>query len=935
VSVSARDLYFVLRVRDEASNVLTGVSRDILKIGAAAQASSARAESAALRQQAANVRAAGTARVEALKAAEAQERETAARMRAAGATKQQIAAVDAQARAYSRQASAVSVATDKEVASLRKQAAAYDMQAKNLEADVAKHQRLSRTLTDVSSAATIAGLAMVGMGALASAALLSTVKAGQEYDRQVALTKTQTDGFAASLQDLGQMGKDVASKVAAPFAEMQTALYDIFSSTNANMSQAKVLLDAFAKAAVAGQVSIDDSSRSTMSIMNAFKIPFQNVNTVLDKQFQLVRKGVGTYAQFSSVIGKLTPSAVRLGQNLDTMDAMLIFLTRNGLSTASAVAAAARAMDALANPSTTAKLEELGIKSRDATGKFLPLVDILKNMKKYLLALPPPDRAKALFDIFKGSGGTIQAKRFFDLALPNAKGAGNLDQFQTFLKDMQGSTGQFSQAYQTMADTVASKTQLLKNNFNIMKTTIGQALEPAFKRLLDIGAKIVGWFNGLSPAQQKQIAKWALIAAAVTTLAGVIVIIIGGIGALAAAMTALGISLGTVLLVVGGVAAGIVALAGAAVLAYKGSAPLRNLFSDIGQTFSDVWTKDIWPFIQGVKQGFDSYLQPAFSALGDVLNNKVIPAIDDLWNRIGSKLVAVLGEVARFLKDQVVVAFQLMADMIKKVVVPMISSLTDYYNKHKGAIDKVIWAVMQVVKWFLILLGSAVLVALVAIMAIVVAAFYVLYKTVSVFIDTISILVRWVKNAIIWMNNLGNSINNAADAFGRAIKTGFNAVISWFQHLPGYIRSAVISFRTLLIQSGKDLINGLLSGIDTVAGRLLQKAKDLGNSIKNAFNTAMSIFSPSRAMMPSGAHIVNGIGVGIDRATPALLKKVRRVANNIKANVDVGHPKAAPVVPSKRRGPGEGKQVVVNVYTQEIRPEYHSQQLGQLIASTA
>jgi hypothetical protein len=42
---------------------------------------------------------------------------------------------------------------------------------------------------------------------------------------------------------------------------------------------------------------------------------------------------------------------------------------------------------------------------------------------------------------------------------------------------------------------------------------------------------------------------------------------------------------------------------------------------------------------------------------------------------------------------------------------------------------------------------------------------------------------------------------------------------------------------------------------------------------------------------------------------------------------------AAPVVPLKQKG-SASKQVNVNVYTQEIRPEYHSQQLGQLLVGT-
>lgn len=933
MSVTARDLYFVLRVRDEASNVLSGVSRDILKIGAAAQASSARAQAASLRQMAANARAAGEQKAEALKSAAAQERETAAQMRAAGATKDQIAAVDAQARAYARQAAEVSAATDKEVASFRKQAAAYDLQAKNLEKEVAGHQQLSRTLNDVSSAATATGLVLVGVGALGVAALMSTVKAGVEYDRQVALTKTQVDGFSASLKQLGQEGKDVASNIGVSFDQMQSTLFDIFSSTNANLAQSKTLLTAFAKAAVAGQVSMEDAGRSTMSIMNAFKIPIGDVNTVLDKQFQLVRKGVGTYGQFANVIGKLTPSAVRLGQNLDTMDATLIFLTRNGLSTASAVAAAARAMDALANPNTTGKLDALGIASRDASGKFLPLVDILKNMRKYLLALPAPDRAEALFNIFKGSGGTIQAKRFFDLVLPNAKSAGSLDQFIGFLNDMKNSSGQFNQAYKTLADTVASKTQVLKNNFNIMKTSIGQDLEPEFKKLLDFGSKLIGFFNGLSPATQGSLAKFALMASAITIIVGGVVLFIGALGALAAALAAIGLDLGPVLLITAAVAAGFVAIGGAVVAAIRGSAPIQKLFHDIGQTFSDVWSQDIQPFAQNVRAIFDQQLLPALQALWAVVNNKVVPVLDTLWNEFGKKLTKDIGEAAGDIRVVLIVAFATLTEMINKFVIPTIDKLSAYYDKHKTAIDKVVAAVAQLVKWTIILMGGGALAGLVVVVAAVIAVFLIIIKVITTAIQMISTLVRWAKDAYNAMDHFGDGINHASTATANAVGGALKGLVNWFENLPGRIKSALSGFAGLLISSGHDLIAGLEKGIDNATGGLLGKAANLGSKLKGAFNAAMSIFSPSRVMAVSGMQVVAGIGVGIDQGTPALLKKVKNMASNVKASVDVSSTQA-PVVPYKRSGSGDGKQVVVNVYTQEIRPEYHAQQLGNLIAST-
>src|SRR6516165_8274232 len=83
------------------------------------------------------------------------------------------------------------------------------------------------------------------IGAVGAAGLLFFGKAAQsaiDYNRQVALTQTQMYGVKASFDQVAQAGLDVASKIAVPLDEIQSGLYDIFSSMDVNLSQAKYLL---------------------------------------------------------------------------------------------------------------------------------------------------------------------------------------------------------------------------------------------------------------------------------------------------------------------------------------------------------------------------------------------------------------------------------------------------------------------------------------------------------------------------------------------------------------------------------------------------------------------------------------------------------------------------------------------------------------------
>jgi TP901 family phage tail tape measure protein len=428
-----------------------------------------------------------------------------------------------------------------------------------------KHEEAKRAALDSKKAAVesagrwvIGGAVMAAAGAAGVLALHRMAMGAVEYQRQATLTLTQTDRVKTSVSELEGISTRVARSIGVPLEQLQPALYDIFSSMNVNVKESEQLLTAFAKEAVAGQVSIQDASRATIGIMNTFDIPVSKVNEVLDIQFQLVRKGVGTFGQFATVLGRATPSAVRAGQNFKTLAAMMAFLTKNGLTTAMAAASAQRALDAFANPSVAAKfanlgeviekhsglsamrLRELGIDTdkvsvriRDAHGNFRGFIPVMGELSKVLGGLPAPSRAAILKEVFKGAGGTIQAMRYFNVVIPRFK-----EQNQLF-HDMMRSSGAFEQAYRLMSESVAVKTEILNNNWKIFKLNLGEGAVPALNRLVVIGTKALQWFNDLTPTQRHAISQTIAFTSVVVALTGVLVALAGTVKVVGASIAIL------------------------------------------------------------------------------------------------------------------------------------------------------------------------------------------------------------------------------------------------------------------------------------------------------------------------------------------------------------------------------------------------------------
>jgi TP901 family phage tail tape measure protein len=414
-----------------------------------------------------------------------------------------------------------------QVAAIRRTNRAQEIAiARQKEMAVAAATARRNTLRAVGAVAVVATV-VAAAAAAAVFGLFKLANATKDYNQQIAYTLTQVDKEKTSVRDLRRISDDVAKSIAAPLEQLQPALYDIFSSMNVSVKQSRILLRAFAREAVAGQVDVRTAARSTIGIMNAFHIPVRKVNEVLDFQFQLVRKGVGTFSDFARTIGRSVPSAVRAGQSYQTLGGMLAFLTRNGLSAAMAAASAGRALDAISNPAVVKRLGDFGktiadasglsarklralgidvnrtsIRVADSHGKFRPMVDIMREFSQVLLKLPPVARVAVLKELFKGAGGTIQARRFFDIVIKR------FPEFNALIRDMGHASGATREAYDKMAGTVASRTELLKNRWKLIRNSFSDQLQPALQGVITLMFRATGaaegfakWFKGtLVPA---------------------------------------------------------------------------------------------------------------------------------------------------------------------------------------------------------------------------------------------------------------------------------------------------------------------------------------------------------------------------------------------------------------------------------------------------
>lgn len=162
----------------------------------------------------------------------------------------------------------------------------------------------------------------------------------------------------------------------------------------------------------------------------------------------------------------------------------------------------------LASPAKEASLwlDELGINVFDANGSLKSMPDTIAELQEGFAGLSDQQQLAAASAIF----GKNQAAKW--VTLINGPG---IEALQGYKDSIEGATG----ASQAMADALMSgpggAVEQLKSSFDVFKYSAGEALSGAVVPFIEKITDLLDKFNKMDPEQQKQIVKWAMMAAAV------------------------------------------------------------------------------------------------------------------------------------------------------------------------------------------------------------------------------------------------------------------------------------------------------------------------------------------------------------------------------------------------------------------------------------
>lgn len=431
--------------------------------------------------------------------------------------------------------------------------------------------RMKNTSQEMAPVA-MAGMGMVQAGGQISSAgksILSTF--GAIVDEGSAFEKTMSNVAAVSrINKTSQAFKDLEDAAMKLGASTQFSARQVgegmtfLAMAGFDANQQITAMPDMLKLAQVGNIDLAASADIASNVLGAFKLEAKDMNRVANVMAATMTRSNVNMTQLADTFKYAAPIANAVGMSIEDLAAMTGLLGDVGIQGSQAGTALRAAMVRLAKPPKMAAsaLEDLGLATMDAQGNLRGLPTILEEIRKKTDKMGTGKRLEAISKIF----GTEASAAMADLVSKADKSGKSIDSFAESIR-LATKADELSQIASSMADNVEGAGKAFDSAASAVNIGIFNSFKNVWKRILQIGAKILLWLYEFIK-NNKTLVKWVSIIAAGI---GVVLIVLGSLitmgGIMAGAFVAMsmaaamfGISLSAAIWPVTLVVVGIIAL---------------------------------------------------------------------------------------------------------------------------------------------------------------------------------------------------------------------------------------------------------------------------------------------------------------------------------------------------------------------------------------
>lgn len=329
---------------------------------------------------------------------------------------------------------------------------------------------------------------MAGMAALIGLPMIGAMRAFAAFEKQMAEVSTMLDKPSQHMKEFSSAVQGMSMRFGQSTETLAKGLYQILSAT-IDASQALHVLNASAKAAIAGLSDTTTAADLITTVLNSYNMSAGEATKVSDILFATIKRGKTTFAELAQFLGKLTAVSAEVGVAFEEVTATIALLTRNGVQTEVAVTAIRQALASLLKPAKQSADEFERIFGMAMSPEAIEQMGGLPGFLKKLSERSGKEIAK-MFPNVRALMGVLPA-------------ASNNAELQKDVKAMQQSAGATEEAYKKMANTLSFQLDRLKKSFIVFLQTLGEAFMPEIKDGIEafngMAASAIAWVKTQKP----------------------------------------------------------------------------------------------------------------------------------------------------------------------------------------------------------------------------------------------------------------------------------------------------------------------------------------------------------------------------------------------------------------------------------------------------
>lgn len=778
-------------------------------------------------------------------------------------------------------------------------------------------QRVGSAMTSIGKASTVAGVAI---GAMSISAIKSYGTFQESINKAAVIAGSSNKSLKGDMKDLETEALSLGKTLPISAEDAGNAMIEM-ARNGASIKDLKTEFPAIAKASAVAGADLAGTATTVQQAMNIWGGGAKNAakdSAILAKNANMSNAEVEDMGQAFANVGS---TAATLGIGIKDTSTAIGLMSNSGLGAAQGSQDLAHALTLMARPTKVAagEMQELGIKYTDASGKFKPFPQILKEVAKATDGMSKSQKIAALTNLYGAAGAKAMLPLLIQTEKKTKSGKSGWDAYSDSLGKVSGSAKAankyLSDNANNMTKNVGQSLDQMMDAFDaVVKTSIG-TIAPQIQSVANALGDFATWLNkSKSPMASftKNLIAWSPVIAGVLIVFGLLTIGIGkmitSFNSIVGAAKAIGGGLQAIwgvmaanpvvalIVVIAALVAGLVYFFTQTKTGKKLWSSfiswLKSAWSGIKTFFSGLWngiTKTFNNAAKGVQNGWNS-VTTFFSNLWTGIVNGATSAWNGLtsffsgiWSGVANIATSIWGGISSFFSglwngivSAAMAVWNTFGPALTTIWQGIVSIATGVWNMLKAVIMGPILIVLDFLTGSWTQLGADLQLIWTNIVT---AASQIWTGLVTYFSGVWSLITTYAQTA--WnlftsvIEAVWNGIVSGASAIWNALGSFFsglwNGIVSTAKNLWNGIKSFLVGLWNGIVSTAKGIWNGLKSFMSGLWNGIKSTAINMWNGLKSGVvSIAKGIFNGAKAAWSGFTGMVSRVVDGVKGAFDAL-----------------------------------------------------------------